>query len=371
MAILSPELAVLRDIETPALVVDLAALKRNIARMSATVRRAGLALRPHAKTHKSAAIAALQLEAGAVGISCATVAEAEMLAAAGIDGLLLTGPLMGEAKFARIAALHRKVDIGIVADHPRQIEILLHQLGAAERPMPVLVDVDIGHRRTGVASINDGVALARTIAAEAKLQFAGIQGFAGHAQHVADPGERKRVAEASAGVLREFVTALSEAGLAPKLVTGGGTGTYLQDCLGPYTELQAGSYVFMDADYARIVDETGARPAFEPSLFVLATVVSANRPGEVTIDAGTKALATNGPPPREIIGASKGAVYRFAGDEHGIVSIPAGEKAPALGARLLLGATHCDPTVNLHSRYHVVGEDGIEIWPISGRYDAY
>ncbi|HWP26319.1 MAG TPA: alanine racemase [Xanthobacteraceae bacterium] len=348
--------------------IDLPALKRNISRMSAAVKHAGLTLRPHAKTHKSAAVAALQVEAGAAGISCATVAEAEMLAAAGIGGLLLTGPLMSESKFARIAALHRRVDISIVADHPRQIEILVRQLGAVERPLPVLVDVDVGQRRTGVASISDGVALARAIAAEAKLQLAGIQGFAGHAQHVADPDERKRIAEDSANVLREFVAALSDAGLPPKLVTGGGTGTYLQDCFGPYTELQVGSYVFMDADYARIVDETGAAPAFEPSLFVLATVVSANRPGEVTIDAGTKALATNGPPPREILGAGKGAAYRFAGDEHGIVNVPAGQKTPALGARLLLGATHCDPTVNLYSRYHVVGEGGIKIWPIAGRY---
>lgn len=350
--------------------IDLPALKRNIARMSAAVKRAGLALRPHAKTHKSAAIAALQVEAGATGISCATVAEAEMLAAAGIGGLLLTGPLMSESKFARIAALQRKVDVAIVADHPRQIEILIRQLGTVDRPLSVLVDVDVGHRRTGVTSINDGIALAQMIAAEAKLHFAGIQGFAGHAQHVADPGERERVAAASAKRLREFVAAFSAAGLPPKLISGGGTGTYAEDCLGPYTELQVGSYVFMDADYARIfdIDEAGAAPEFEPSLFVLATVVSANRSGEVTIDAGTKALATNGPPPRQILGAAQGAVYRFGGDEHGIVSVPAGQKAPALGARLLLGATHCDPTVNLHSRYHVIAEEGVKIWPISGRY---
>jgi D-serine deaminase-like pyridoxal phosphate-dependent protein len=360
----------LRDVETPALVLDLSALKRNIARMSAIAKRAGLALRPHAKTHKSAEIAALQLEAGAAGISCATVAEAEMLAAAGIGGLLLTAPLMSASKFARIAALHRNVDISIVADHLRQIEILVRQLDASERRLSVLVDVDVGQRRTGVTSLDDGVALARAIAAEAKLQFAGIQGFAGHAQHVADPDERKRLADASARILREFIDALSRAGLPPKLVSGSGTGTYLQDCQGPYTELQVGSYVFMDSDYARIRDETGAGPAFEPSLFVLATVVSANRPGEVTIDAGTKALATNGPPPRHILGAPQGAVYRFAGDEHGVVSVPAGQKCPELGARLLLGATHCDPTVNLYARYHVVGEQGVQIWPICGRYDA-
>jgi D-serine deaminase-like pyridoxal phosphate-dependent protein len=365
---LSPDLAALRDVETPALVVDLSALERNIAGMSATAKRAGLALRPHAKTHKSAQIAARQIEAGAVGIACATVAEAEMLAAAGIGRLLLTAPVMGESKFARIARIHRERDITVVVDHPRQMEGLAGQLGAGDRPLPVVVDMDVGQARTGVSDIAAGVQLAQAVAAQPKLQFAGIQGYAGHAQHIADPGERKIAASKAAHMLRGLADALSQAGLRPCLITGSGTGTYRQDCEGPYNELQVGSYIFMDSDYARIVDETGAGPAFEPSLFVLATVVSVNRPGEVTVDAGTKALATNGPPPRHIIGAASGAVYRFAGDEHGIIIIPPGQMPPALGDRLLIGATHCDPTVNLHPCYHVVSDGVMQVWPIRARY---
>jgi D-serine deaminase-like pyridoxal phosphate-dependent protein len=360
----------LREVETPALVVDLAALKRNIAAMAERAAQAGMALRPHAKTHKSSEIAKLQMAAGAVGIACATVAEAEVLAAAGIGGLLLTAPLMSEAKFGRIARLNRTRPMSVVVDHAAQIEGLARHVQAGDPPLNVLVDVDVGQLRTGVTTPADTVRLAKAIADQPKFTFGGLQGFAGHAQHVADPAERKETASAAAQLLRDCVAALAEAGLTPSLITGSGTGTYAQDSAGPYTELQVGSYVFMDSDYARIVDESGAAPAFEPSLFVLSTVVSTNRPGQVTVDAGTKALATNGPPPCHIIGAAPGTTYRFAGDEHGVLTIPPGHEAPQLGARLLIGATHCDPTVNLHARYHVVDGDALRVWPIEARYGA-
>ncbi len=198
--------------------------------------------------------------------------------------------------------------------------------------------------------------------------MSGIQGFAGHAQHIPRPDERNSAADNAADILRRFAKALTEVGLDCELISGSGTGTYRRDAAGPYNELQVGSYVFMDSDYARIVDESGAGPCFEPSLFVLATVVSVNIPGQVTVDAGSKALATNGPPPCNLVGAPKGSSYRFAGDEHGIVGIPAGQKAPALGDRLLIGATHCDPTVNLHACYHVIDAGQAQTWSIGARY---
>lgn len=365
---LTPDSATLRDIETPALIVDRAALERNITQMAATAERAGLALRPHAKTHKSVEIARLQLAAGAIGIACATVAEAEMLAAADIGGLLLTAPVMGASKFARLTHINRTHGITVAVDHARQVEAIAAAMQPADKALAVVVDVDVGQLRTGVIDAGDGVRLAQMIAAQPQLRFAGIQGFAGHAQHIADPRERRQATAEAAETLRRQTEALTAAGLRPDLVTGSGTGTHAQDCDGPYNELQVGSYVFMDSDYARIVDERGAGPAFTPSLFVLATVVSVNRPGQVTVDAGTKALATNGPPPCHIVGAPQGATYRFAGDEHGVISIPAGAAAPQLGDRLLIGATHCDPTVNLHARYHAVGDRGVESWPIGARY---
>ncbi|MGE0034536.1 MAG: DSD1 family PLP-dependent enzyme [Xanthobacteraceae bacterium] len=360
--------AALRDLETPALIVDLAALKRNIAAMAATAKMAGVALRPHAKTHKSSEIAALQMNAGAKGIACATVAEAEMLAAAGIGGLLLTAPQTGDGKFARIARINREHGLTVVVDHATQIEGLGRAVQSSDRKPAVAVDTDVGQMRTGVTDLAEGVRLAQTIAAHPRLEFAGIQGFAGNAQHIADPQARSAAAVAAADTLRAFAAMLSSAGLPPKLITGSGTGTYRQDSAGPYNELQVGSYVFMDSDYARIVDERGAGPSFEPSLFVLATIVSVNVPGQVTVDAGTKALATNGPPPCHIVGAPPGSTYRFAGDEHGIIAIPAGHALPAIGERLLIGATHCDPTVNLHGAYRVVEDDNVQTWPIRARY---
>ncbi len=368
MTTFSPESGALRDLSTPCLVVDGAVLQRNIDAMAATVRKAGVALRPHAKTHKSPDIAALQLRAGAGGIACATVGEAEAMTAAGIGGLLLTAPSMGADKFARLAKLNRAQAMTMAVDHPAQVEALLAALQDGDGPFGVVIDIDVGHGRTGIIDMAMGVELARTIAARPQLRFAGIQGYAGHAQHIPDPTERIAAVDYAKTTLRQFAKTLSEAGLPPPLITGSGTGTHRLDAEGPYTELQPGSYVFMDADYAAIKDAQGNGPPFMPSLFVLATVVSVNRPGEVTVDAGTKALATNGPPPCVIFGLAPGATYRFAGDEHGIIAIPPGQQAPALGARLLIGATHCDPTVNLHAAYHVMRDGRIEQWPIRGRY---
>ena len=337
--------------------------------MAAWAKQAGIALRPHAKTHKSAQIARLQKRAGALGIACATVAEAELLASAGIEGLLLTAPQMGDSKFERIAKINGAHEIAVVVDHVRQVEGLANSLGRADKALSVLVDVDVGQRRTGITDITEGVRLAQFIAASNRLKFVGIQGYAGHAQHVQRPDERNAAADKAAAKVRLFTSALADAGLNCHAISGGGTGTYRRDAAGPYNELQVGSYVFMDSDYARILDENGAGPCFEPSLFVLATVVSTNRPGEVTVDAGTKALATNGPPPCIFGGVPKGSSYRFAGDEQGIIDIPKGQKAPELGERLLIGATHCDPTVNLHARYHVIQAEGhAEVWPIGARY---
>jgi len=359
---------ILREVETPALVVDLAALRRNIENMAAIARRSGVSLRPHAKTHKSVEIARLQIGAGALGIACATVGEVEMLAAAGIPNLLLTAPVVDFATLKRLAALNRTSPLTIAVDHVEQVRAAARAMAPDQLPLSIVVDADVGQARTGVTSIAEGVALAREIASQPRLRFAGIQGFAGHAQHIPNPLARSTAAEKAAAMLRDFAAALTKVKLPPGIVTGSGTGTHAQDSVGPYTELQVGSYIFMDADYARIVDETGAGPPFESSLFVMATVVSVNRANEVTVDAGTKSLATNGPVPCKFLGVAERTVYRFAGDEHGVLTFPGGVKRPTLGQRVLLGASHCDPTVNLHAFYHVVEGAAMQIWPIAARY---
>ncbi len=369
--VLAPDLPVLSTIETPALVLDRMALARNIAAMAASAKARGIALRPHAKTHKSAEIARLQVEAGAIGICCATVAEIEAMAAAGLPGLMLTTPVADTPKLARLAKIARDIELAVVVDHPDQVAMLGAQLGSEGPALRVLVDIDVGQRRTGVCAPADSVEMARAIVAAPCMIFAGIQGFAGHVQHMIAAGERETGAAGVAAMLRAHLAALHAAGFDAQIVTGSGTGASAFDAQGPYTELQVGSYVFMDADYGRLARTGGGPLPYEPSLFVLATVTSVNREGEFTIDAGVKALAFNGPPPSLMRGAPEGSTYRFGGDEHGMITMPPGQSAPALGSRVLVLTTHCDPTVNLHARYHVVDADGgVSQWPVLARYGS-
>jgi D-serine deaminase-like pyridoxal phosphate-dependent protein len=369
--LLRPDLPALAAIATPALIVDGDALAANIARMAVTVARRKIALRPHAKTHKCAEIARMQLDAGAAGIACATILEAEALASAGITGLLVTSPVVGADKAARVARLNRASPVAVVVDDPAQLATLRAALAPGDPPLGILVDVDIGHGRTGVATLQEGHALARAAAADPRLAFCGLQGYAGHVQHILDASERRSATQSAVDTLRRFAALLEGDGVPCGIVSGSGTGTHAFDMDGPYTELQVGSYVFMDADYGRVRQDDGSALPFAPALFVLATVVSANRDGQVTVDAGTKALAVNGPPPARFIGVPAGASYAFAGDEHGTIRLPQGAVRPAVGTRVLIEATHCDPTVNLHSEYHAVQRDGsVARWAIIGRYGA-
>jgi D-serine deaminase-like pyridoxal phosphate-dependent protein len=270
----------------------------------------------------------------------------------------------------RLIDLNQTAPMLAVVDHPAQVELLRRASRPTDPPLSLLVDVDVGQRRTGVASAEAGAKLAGLIAADDRFRFAGVQGYAGHVQHVVEPTERRAAAGRSAETLARVVEAIEAEGLAVPLISGSGTGAFAFDRDGPYTELQAGSYALMDADYGRVRRGEDEDAAFGVALYVLATVVSASQPGQVTIDAGTKAIATNGPPPHVILGAD-GARYRFGGDEHGILELPAGAAQPPIGARLLLSASHCDPTVNLHDAYHVWHPHApLARWPVEGRYTA-
>jgi D-serine deaminase-like pyridoxal phosphate-dependent protein len=356
------------QIPTPALVLDAVALDANIARMAALAKACNISLRPHAKAHKSLVIARRQCAAGAIGLACATLAEAEHLIDRQVPHILLTSPLAGEEKCARFVALSRRGPIASVVDD--MSEALRLSALSDGLSLDLAIDVDVGQARTGVIDPGHAVTLAKQITALPNLRFVGVQGYAGHAQHLATFEERKKAARRSAERLREVVTALTEAGLRPGFVSGGGTGTANIDMReGPYTDLQVGSYLLMDAEYREIRDENSERLPFLQSLYILATVVSTCRAGEITIDAGTKALAVNGPLPDHLLGIPAGASYRFWGDEHGTIILPPGTKPPRTGARILIPATHCDPTVNLYPVYHVVTNEGpLSIWPIVGRY---
>jgi len=357
------------QLNTPVLVIDREALDRNLARMAAHARSRGIALRPHAKTHKSVDLARRQLAAGAIGVCCAKLGEAEALADGGVTRLLITSPVVSAPAIRRLIELARRCDeLMIVVDHPDNARALAAAAAAGD-PLGVLVDIDPGLRRTGVASPAAALELAQLIRSLDRLAYRGVQMYCGMHQHITGFAERDAAIRERTQYLQSILALLADHGLAPPIVTGSGTGTHRIDgALGVYTEWQVGSYLFMDRQY-RECDLTGGDPApFEYALFVDARVVSCNHPGMATIDAGFKAFATDGGPPVIIDGAPPGAGYRFMGDEHGAVIDPAGRHTWQLGDLVRLAVPHCDPTVNLYDSYHVFAGDTLEaIWPISAR----
>lgn len=357
-------------LNTPSLVLDLDMLERNVARMAEIVRGRGRKLRPHAKSHKCSRIARMQLDAGAVGICCATLDEAETMAAAGITGILITSPVTTAIKIARLVDLARRVpDTMIVVDNPANVAALAEAAGQAGIVLPVLVDVELGFGRTGVLTSDAAETLARAIAAAPALRLAGVQAYGGHLQHTADHGERLKLSRRAHAFIGEVVDRLTSIGMPPEIVTGGGTGTHAIDSAeGPFTEIQAGSYVFMDAEYRDIVYEQGRDWPFGNSLFVQTAVISVNVAGSVTTDAGTKSFALNGPKPRIVTPGLTQASYDYSGDEHGRVKFGPGMTAPVLGERLECMVSHCDPTVVLYDAFHCVrGDVLVDIWPVDAR----
>ncbi|MEO1168816.1 MAG: DSD1 family PLP-dependent enzyme [Pseudomonadota bacterium] len=356
-----------KSLNTPALVLDKAAMERNIARMTGFARAHGLALRPHAKTHKSIDIATLQVEAGARGICCAKLGEAEALAAAGaIPSILITSPVVSAPAIARLARLHGETEqLMVVVDHPDNVAALA-VVFPEDEPLDVLIDIDPGIHRTGVASPDAAVELARAIAGHASLWLRGLQFYCGLQQHIQSYGERRATIVERTDYLRGIVERLTDAGFPPEIISGGGTGTHEIDAeLGLLNELQVGSYVFMDNEYGecQLFDEA---ENFEPALFVDTRIVSCNTPGMATVDAGFKTLSTDGGAPVVMDGAPEGTGFIFMGDEHG--GLLAADHAFEHGAMVTLQVPHCDPTVNLHDVYHVVdGDTLIDIWPVTAR----
>lgn len=358
------------ELATPALVLDLDALEANITAMAAWAQQAGIALRPHAKTHKSAAIGRLQMQAGALGLCCAKLAEAEALAAAGLDRFLLTSPVIGARKLERLVRLAAGCsDLMVVVDDADSVRALGAATAAADRALGVLIDVDIGQQRTGITDAERAVALAELIAGEARLSFRGVQGYAGQVQHIADFALRRRQSHASLALLGAVRDRLAAAGRSCPIVTGGGTGSHALDpAAGVLTELQVGSYIFSDVEYDA-VDLTGdGRRPFDNALFVYSRVVSAQHPGFVTIDAGSKSLSMDGPAPAVAFGAPPGTTYSCVGDEFGRLTLPPGGISPRVGDLVGLVVPHCDPTINAFDWYHCVrGEELVDIWPIEAR----
>ena len=354
---------------TPALLLDLDAFERNVARMAEHCKVNGLGLRPHAKTHKSVTVAKAQIAAGALGICCAKLGEAEAMAAGGIESILITSPVVTPQGIGRLIALNAKLpDLMVVADNPVNVRALAAAAAEEKRVLKVLVDLDIGLHRTGIRPGEEATELAELLDAAEYLELAGLQAYGGHLMHIQDFAERREKSLAAMKVLGDQRDALRAAGLRCDIVTGGGTGTYNIDPeANVLTELQGGSYIFMDKQYHDVAMGDGASFPFETSLFVQMSVVSNNTRNLATTDAGFKSFSTDAEPPKLVSGAPEGADYFFFGDEQSGILLPDGASL-GLGAGLTAMTPHCDPTVNLYDAYHVVrGDVLVDIWPIEAR----
>jgi D-serine deaminase-like pyridoxal phosphate-dependent protein len=321
-------------------------MARNIARMADYARERGVRLRPHAKTHKSAWIAAQQIAAGAVGVCVQKTSEAEALADAGIGDIFITNEVIDAAKLARVAALARRCKLALAVDSELGIERLVAALRDARSELSVYVEIDVGQGRCGAAPSRAG-ALARRVT-DAGLNFAGLQAYHGGAQHLRSSAERGSAIEHAGACVRQALATIEHAALACPLVTGAGTGSFVYEATsGLWGELQAGSYIFMDRDYADNASTPGA-PRFEHALFVKCQVMSRDHDHAV-VDAGHKSHAVDSGLPG--VWGRDDLTFANGGDEHGILRpFSSAVELPALGDPVWLVPGHCDPTVNLHDK---------------------
>ena len=358
----------LADVDTPALIVDLDAFERNLAAMADNIAAAGVRIRPHAKTHKCAVIARRQMALGAVGVCCQKVSEAEALVQAGVPDVLVSNQVVGRRKIAHLVALSREARVGVCVDHAGNAAEIGKAAAAGGVTIDVLVEIDVGAGRCGVPPGDEALALARRVASTDGLRFAGLQAYHGSAQHIRDYAERGRAVESAASMARTTVESLAREGIECETVAGAGTGTWqFEAASGVYNELQAGSYIFMDVDYAKNLDASGAPFAdFEHSLFVHSTVMSRPVRERAVLDAGLKAFATDCGMPR--LADIESAPELNASDEHAVVDLTASNASVGVGDKVRLIPGHCDPTVNLYDWYVCVRGDRVEaLWPIVAR----
>jgi D-serine deaminase-like pyridoxal phosphate-dependent protein len=352
----------LDQVDTPSLLVDLDRLEANIQRMADFAAEHTVALRPHIKTHKCPEVARLQREAGAVGFTCAKVSEAEVFARAGFTDLLIANQITGPVKIDRLTDLAREARLTAAVDNPDNLVNLDRACADKGVRLGVLVEVDLGMKRCGVQPGPAVLELAAQAEDLSHLDFRGLQAYEGHLVLLEDPDERAEQVREAFRPLEQVIADLEAAGLSPEMVSGGGTGTY--DTAGaetPLTELQVGSYVFMDATYGPL------RPEFAPALSVSSTVVSRPVPERLVTDAGLKALTSEFGWP-ELLGGIQ-AEMNYLSEEHGVLTLAdPGRVELEAGDRVRFRPSHVCTTVNLHDQL-IVHRDGrvVDVWPIAAR----
>lgn len=356
----------LADVDTPALILDLDAFEKNLKKLNESIAGRKIMLRPHAKSHKCPQIALRQIALGAVGVCCQKVSEAEAMVDGGVTDVLIANEVVGASKLKRLAALAKRAKISVCADDAGNVE----QIDAAAREsgvtLDVLVEVNVGANRCGVEPGEPALKLAQAITACKNLRYAGLQAYQGGAQHLRGVAERRSAIDAAVAAVQRTLNLIEKAGIPRGKVTGAGTGTYLFEAASQvYDELQVGSYIFMDADYAKNDWTESGIPRFEHSLFVWATVMSRTRPDVAIVDAGLKASSVDSGMPR--VADFPQAEFLKASDEHGVIKV---NDAPgfALGDKIKLIPGHCDPTVNLYDHFVCVRGGKVEaLWPITAR----
>lgn len=353
------------EVDTPCLLVDIDTLDRNIAALAAYAQKHGVRLRPHAKSHKSPDIAARQLARGAVGLCCQTVSEAEAMGAGGAHDVLVSNEVVAPRMIARLAALALRARVLVCVDDASNVTALNEAAAAVGAHIEVLVEIDVGAGRCGIAPGAAACELAGRIAATSQLRFAGLQAYHGPAQHLRDHAARRSAIDNAIALTRDTVDQLSARGLQCDTVAGAGTGSFdLEAASGLYNELQCGSYIFMDADYARVRGVDGDALPFEHSLFLHTRVISKTRSGHAVCDAGLKSHSVDSGLPMVFDHAD--IRYAGASDEHGQLDDP--NDRLALGDTLRLVPGHCDPTVNLHDWLAACRDDRVvALWPVAAR----
>ena len=359
----------IHELPTPCLVVDLDRFESNLDKMTRFTSQRRVALRPHAKTHKCVDIARRQLERGAAGVCVATIAEAEVMVRGGIRGLLITGEMVGEPKISRLINIVKEApDTLVVIDSPQNVDDLRNAARNAGLQLRVLIDLDVGQNRTGVQPGEPALRLAEHISGAKDLTLKGICAYAGHIAHITGFEQRRANSRHALAQAVETRDLLLKHGHDVQLLTGASTGTYNIDAeIRGLTELQSGSYIFMDVEYRRIGGSSGkVYEDFSPSLSVLSTVIHLSG-NKAVVDAGLKAFSTDRPFGPEPLGLS-GVQYEFAGDEHGRLILDGPSQDIRLGEKLRFIPPHCDPTVNLYDRFFCVRGDVVEDeWPIMER----
>ena len=356
----------LSAVDTPCLILELDAFERNLKRLPDSLHGRNMRLRPHAKSHKCPEIALRQIALGAVGVCVQKVSEAAALVAGGVKDVLIANEIVGAPKLKLLAELNKHARVAVCADDAGNVSALDQAARVAGVTLEVLVEIDVGASRCGVQPGAPAVALAQQIAACGNLRLAGLQAYQGSAQHIRNVGARRDAIARAVEHVRNTTQLLDAAGIACDYVTGAGTGTYAFEAASAvYHELQAGSYIFMDADYAKNEWTESGIPLFEHSLFVWTTVMSTPAPQRVVVDAGLKASSMDSGMPR--VADYADVDYAKASDEHGVLQIT-GSTRFKVGDKLKLIPGHCDPTVNLYDWFVCMRNDRVEaLWPITAR----